>query len=177
MNIWGNFVLVSAVCLFGLVGCDSEDLTSSGSGHSTQAVAVSKSPEEQPDGSTSEGVTEPNESVEETENEAPNTELPASGDTDNCGAGHYAFLTDVDGKMHFDAHFDSGGVARYNFSLQPNRGTWRVSGNQMIFDGPFGAGNSHHVFTWAITSRSSDCKIQHFQGKSFGRADMTASRR
>ena len=172
-----TFVLVSALCVFGLVGCDSDDLTSSGSGHNAEAVAAAKSPEAESDGSTSERETEPNEIVEETENEPPNTESPASGDTDSCGAGHYAFITDVDGKVHFDAHFDSGGVARYNFTLQPNRGNWRVSGNQMIFDGPFGAGNSHHVFSWTITSRSSDCKVQHFQGRSIGGADMTASRR
>jgi len=175
--MWGKFVLVSALCVFGLVGCDSEDLTSSGSGHSGQAVAAAKSLEAESDGSTSKEEPEPNEIVEETKDEPPTTEPPASSDTDNCGAGHYAFTTDVDGKVHFDAHFDSGGVARYNFTLQPNRGNWRVSGDQMIFDGPFGAGNSHHVFSWTITSRSPDCKVLRFQGKSFGRADMTVLRR
>jgi len=177
MNIRGNFVLVSVMCVFGLVGCDSEDLTSSGSGHNAQAIAAAQPLETESDSSTSEGVTEPEEIVEEIENELPNTEPVASGDVDDCGAGHYAFATDVDGKVHFDAHFDSGGVARYNFTLQPNRGNWNVSGNQMIFDGPFGPGNIHHVFSWTITSRSSDCKVRQFQGRSIGGADMTASRR
>jgi len=177
MNIRGSFVLISALSIFGLAGCGSEDLSSSGGGHSAQAIAAAESPEAESNDGASEGVTEPNEIADETVNEPPNTEPPVSGDMDNCGAGHYAFTTDVDGKVHFDAHFDSGGVARYNFTLQPNRGNWRVSGNQMIFDGPFGPGNSHHVFSWNITSRSSDCRVRQFQGRSIGGADMTASRR
>lgn len=177
MNVRRNFILVSALCVFGLVGCGSEDLTSSGSGHNAQAIDAAQPPEAESDGSTTEEVEEPDEIAQETESELPNPEPPASADSDNCGAGHYAFTTDVDGKVHFDAHFDSGGVARYNFTLQPNRGNWNVSGNQMIFDGPFGPGNVHHVFSWTITSRSSDCKVQQFRGRSIGGADMTVSRR
>ena len=97
MNIRGNFVLVSVMCVFGLVGCDSEDLTSSGSGHNAQAIAAAQPLETESDSSTSDGVTEPEEIVEEIENEFPNTEPIASGDADDCGAGHYAFATDVDG--------------------------------------------------------------------------------
>lgn len=186
-------ILTVVLCFGVFVGCSVDDLTSSGSGSSSPELASqpaegaeaataadassaeSSAPEETatPAETPAEAPAETVVAAAEPEVVAPPPPPESSGD---CGAGHYAFHTDDDGKFHFDAHFEPGGNIRYNFSVQPNRGNWRVSGNQMIFNGPFGAGASNHVSSWTITSRASDCTVQAFQGKSYGQADVTASR-
>ena len=171
--------LLALSCAGIITACDVPNLTSSGGGEGNPALAAAETPA--PESDTPAGSTE-------TTTEAPRSDTPQTGAQDEppqppppvvkseCGVGRYAFRTDSDGKFHFDAHFEPGGVIRYNFSVQPNRGKWRISGNTMIFNGPFAAGASNHVSHWAITSRAADCRVLQFRGKSYGQADVTASR-
>ena len=176
--------LAATLCALILAGCDSEDLASGGGSTKFAAEEVAMADQAAAgDGNTivldpvDETPGQPSEKDEqETFKTPPKNNPPDEGKADSCGAGNYVFVTDSDGKRHFDARFEANGNIRYNFTVQPNRGNWRISGNQMIFNGPFGAGNSDHTFSWTITSRSSDCKVQRFQGKSIGNADVTASR-
>jgi hypothetical protein len=176
--------LVAVLLIVGaLAACDVPDLTSSG-GDSVQTFAsagvpgaetveaAGSSPEKPGEAPQALPPVAPPPVVEIVEPEEPDPPVAAG----NCGAGHYEFRTDSDNKFHFDAHFETGGLIRYNFSVQPNTGRWRVSGNQMIFNGPFGAGASNHVSSWTITSRAADCTVLQFRGKSYGQADVTASR-
>jgi len=177
-------ILVVLFCAGALSACDPSDLTSSGGGDdSTQALA--SAPVAVIEVSSAE-VTETTKPVETPPAETPAVETPpvdAPSEppppvvSKECGAGRYEFRTDSDNKFHFDALFEPGGVIRYNFTVQPNTGNWRVSGNRMIFNGPFAAGASNHISTWTITSTASDCSVMEFRGKSYGQSDVTATRR
>lgn len=156
-----------------LAACDTSDLTSSGGGgDNTQALASAAVPVAE---SSSAAVPETTKPVETPPADAP-SESPPPVASKECGVGRYEFRTDADNKFHFDAFFEPGGVIRYNFSVQPNTGNWHVSGNRMTFNGPFGAGASNHTSTWTITNKAPDCTVLQFRGKSYGQADVTATR-
>ena len=166
-----------------LAACDTSDLISSG-GDSTPALASAPAPVPESNHIVISDTTEPDETSAPDEIAATNETPPADPPNESpppvvskeCGVGKYAFRTDADNKFHFDAFFAPGGVIRYNFSVQPNTGNWHESGNRMTFNGPFGAGASNHISTWTITSRAPDCTVLQFRGKSYGQADVTATR-
>ena len=173
--------LTVILCVGTLAACDTSDLTSSG-GDSAQTLASAPVPVPETNHivitETSEPETAEPEIVEIAE--APPADVPSESpppvSSKECGVGRYAFRTDVDNKFHFDAYFGPGGVIDYNFSVQPNTGNWHIADNRMIFNGPFGAGASNHVSTWTITNRAADCTVLEFRGKSYGQADVTATR-
>ena len=151
-------LLLVLFCAGALAACNTSDLTGSGGGGGTTALNSSPS------------------NLTETPAEDPPSEPPPPVESKECGVGRYEFRTDADNKFHFDAFFAPGGVIRYNFSVQPNTGNWRVSGNSMTFNGPFGNGAANHTSTWTITGRASDCSVLQFKGNSYGQAAVTATR-
>lgn len=165
-------ILAVLFCAGALSACDTSDLTSSGGGDSTQTLASAPVPDTESSSAEFSETTKP----VETPPADPPSESPPPVASKECGEGRYEFRTDADNKFHFDAFFAPGGVIRYNFSVQPNTGNWHVSGNRMTFNGPFGAGASNHISTWTITSRAPDCSVMQFRGKSYGQADVTATR-
>jgi hypothetical protein len=177
-----TLILIASTLL--LSGCSWDELTSSSGGGSSESVSLATdSVEKTADTGAQPTAAEP--SPAETTASTPPApapeektieEKPPEPVSKECGVGRYAFRTDSDGKFHFDAIFESGGLIRYNFSVKPNTGRWRISEGNMIFNGPFAAGHSDHVSTWKITSRAADCSVLQFRGKSYGRADVTASR-
>lgn len=161
-------------CAGVLAACDTSDLTSSG-GDSAPTLASAPAPVPESNHIVISDTTEPDETPPADPPSDPPPPPPPVESTE-CGVGNYAFRTDADNKFHFDAYFAPGGVIRYNFSVQPNTGNWSVSDNRMTFNGPFGAGASNHISTWTITGRASDCSVLEFRGKSYGQADVTATR-
>ena len=171
--------LITLTCVGVLVACDEfdPDQTDSGGGGDTQILASATLPDDE---AAKDVVTEvtltDTDQPEETPSAEQPSQPPSSVASKDCGAGRYEFRTDADNKFHFDAYFAPGGRIDYNFSVQPNSGNWHASNNQMTFNGPFGAGASNHISTWDITSRAPDCSVLQFKGKSFGQADVTATR-
>lgn len=170
-------------CVGALVACDDfkEDQADSGGGSATQMLASAEIPgDEASDDDVTEititETTQPEESPPAEPSSEPPSPVASNTSSHDCGAGRYEFRTDSDNKFHFDAYFAPGGTIDYNFSVQPNTGNWHTSNDQMTFNGPFGAGASNHISTWDITSRAPDCSVLQFKGKSFGQADVTATR-
>jgi hypothetical protein len=166
-------ILGVLVCAGVLAACDTSDLTSSG-GDSAPTLASAPAPVPESNHIVISDTSEPDETPAADPPSEPPPPPPVV--SKECGVGNYAFRTDSDNKFHFDAYFAPGGIIDYNFSVQPNTGNWSISDNRMIFNGPFGAGASNHVSTWTITNRASDCSVLEFRGKSYGQADVTATR-
>ena len=171
--------LVVLICVGTLAACDEfkEDQTDSGGGSDTQLLASAEAPgHEASDDVVNEITILETTQAEESPSLEALSEPPSFIASKDCGAGRYEFRTDADNKFHFDAYFAPGGTIDYNFSVQPNTGNWHASDSKMTFNGPFGAGASNHISTWNITSRAADCSVLQFKGKSFGQADVTATR-
>ena len=148
-----------------LTGCDLSDLadSSSGSGsdNTSSNVELSSDP------------TDSDEAGEPTNTE--DSTASNSSDPSQCAVGTYEFRTDSDNKRHFDAYFAADGTIHYNIQGGP-KGSWSLSGNKLTFVGPFGKGYADYEDTWTVTKTRSDCSVLQFQGKSYGQADVTATR-
>ena len=100
---------------------------------------------------------------------------PAPSTSKQCVDGNFAFSTDSDGKVHFDAYFFPNGTVNYNIQGAP-KGTWKLKGNTLSFVGPFGPGFSDVTLNWTVSRTASDCSVLQFRGISPGGAAVTASR-